>query len=59
MSLAYTLIVIFALISIAKGNKAADEKKKESVRQGKQIIPYYFVFPRKNHIEFFQMISLA
>ena len=47
MSLAYTLIVIFALISIAKGNKAADEKKKESVRQGKQIIPYYFVFPRK------------
>ena len=35
MSLAFTLIAIFALISIAYGNKAVDEKKKESARQGK------------------------
>ena len=35
MNFAITLIAISALISIAYGNKAADEKKKESVKQGK------------------------
>ena len=35
MSFDFTLIAIFALISIAYGNKALDEKKKESVNQGK------------------------
>ena len=35
MSFAFTLLAIFALISIAYGNKALDEKKKESVNQGK------------------------
>ena len=35
MSFAFTLIAIFALISIAYGNKAVDKKKKESERQGK------------------------
>ena len=35
MNFALTLIAISALISIAYGNKAADEKKKESVKQGK------------------------
>ena len=44
MSFAFTLIAIFALISMAYGNKAADEKKKESVIQGKQINLYNFVF---------------
>ena len=44
MRFAFTFIVIFALISIAHGNKAADEKKKESVIQGKQISLYNFVF---------------
>ena len=44
MSFAFTFIAIFALILIAYGNKAADEKKKESVVQGKQINLWYFVF---------------
>ena len=35
MSFAFILITIFSLISIAYGNKVADEKKKESVIQGK------------------------
>ena len=35
MRLAFTSIAIFALISIAYGNTAVDEKKKESARQGK------------------------
>ena len=35
MSFAFILITIYSLISIAYGNKAADEKKKESVIQGK------------------------
>ena len=35
MSFDFTLIAVFALISIAYGNTAIDEKKKESVRQGK------------------------
>ena len=34
MSIAFTLIAVFALISIAYGNTAVDEKKKESARQG-------------------------
>ena len=44
MSFAFTFIAIFALILIACGNKIADEKKKESVVQGKQINLWYFVF---------------
>ena len=35
MNFDFTLIAIFTLMSIAYGNKAVDEKKKESVRQGK------------------------
>ena len=35
MSFAFNLIAILSLISIAYGNKAADEMKKESVIQGK------------------------
>ena len=35
MNFAFTLIAIFALISTAYGNKTEDEKKKESVKQGK------------------------
>jgi len=35
MSFDFILIAIFALISITYGNKAEEEKKKESVRQGK------------------------
>ena len=35
MSFAFILIAISLLLSIAYGNKAADEKKKESVIQGK------------------------
>ena len=44
MNFAFRLIVIFALISIAYGNKAADKKKTEYVKQGKLINLYYFVF---------------
>ena len=47
MRFAFISIAIFALISIAHGNKAADEKKKESVIQGKQISLYYFEFLSK------------
>ena len=43
MRLAFTLIAIFALISIVYGNKVADGKKKEYVTQGKQINLYYLV----------------
>ena len=35
MRFAFTLISFFALISIAYGNTAVDEKKKEFARQGK------------------------
>ena len=35
MNFDFTLIAIFTLMSIAYGNKAVDEKKKESVREGK------------------------
>ena len=35
MSFAFILITIFTLISIAYGNTSVDEKKTESVRQGK------------------------
>ena len=35
MNFAFRLITIFALIPIAYGNKAADKKKTESVKQGK------------------------
>ena len=35
MRFAFTLIAFFSLISIAYGNSAVDEKKKESGRQGK------------------------
>ena len=44
MSFACTLIAIFAFMLIAYGDKAANEKKKESAIQGKQINLYYFVF---------------
>ena len=44
MSFAFTLIAVFALISIAYGKTAIDEKKKESVRQGKYIRLFYCVF---------------
>ena len=44
MSFAFRLIVIFAMISIAYGNEAADTKKTESVKQGKLINLYHFVF---------------
>ena len=44
MSFAFRLIAIFALISIAYGNKAADKKKTESVKQGKSINLHYFAF---------------
>ena len=44
MSVAFLSIAIFALISITYGNKAADDTKKESVRQGKSINLFYCVF---------------
>ena len=44
MSVAFISIAIFALISITYGNKAADDTKKESVRQGKSINLFYCVF---------------
>ena len=44
MSVAFISIAIFALMSIARGNKAADDTKKESVRQGKSINLFYCVF---------------
>ena len=46
MNFVFTLIAIFALMSIAYGNTAVDEKKKESVRQGKMNLSVPFcVFP--------------
>ena len=51
MRFACTLIAIFAFMLIAYGNKAANEKKKESAIQGKQINLYYFVFLPKNLFE--------
>ena len=44
MRFAFIAIAIFALISFTYGNKAADDTKKESVRQGKSINLFYCVF---------------
>ena len=44
MSLSFISIAIFALISITYGNKAADDTKEESVRQGKSMNLFYCVF---------------
>ena len=48
MRFAFISIAIYALISFTYGNKAADDTKKESVKQGKSIIysiVYFFKWP--------------
>ena len=44
MSAAIISIVLFASISFTYGNKAADDTKKESVRQGKSSNLFYCAF---------------